>query len=477
MLLDRVRLTIHKYRMFRPGNKVVVAVSGGPDSVALLHLLWRLQDELNLTLHVAHMNHRLRGEESQADAAFVRSLAQSLNLPVTVESHDVMAAWVQEGGSLEEVARRIRYEFLEGVAERVGGDKIATGHHADDQAETVLLWLIRGAGPTGLAGIPPVRPLKVVRPLIEVQREEIEVYLKQHGLAFRQDTSNRETIYLRNKVRWQLIPLLKEEFNPNIISVLRRLATILRDEDDYLQGEVSVYFPQVIKKITKSKIILDVSSFLEYHLAIRRRMIRRALLLLRGNLRHIEFDHIESLLQLAAEGPTGKVIHLPDELSTERAGEVLIIKHGSTKTFWREVKVPGQTEIPEIEAELRTEILTRENLPSDLRITPREVAYLDAETLGGPLYVRNRLPGDRFQPLGGPGTKKLKDYFIDQKIPRLERDEIPILTTDEEVVWVGGWRLSEKFKVTDKTKTVLRVNLIQKEHKMLLTPSEVMVDG
>lgn len=468
MLLEKVQQTIHKYRMFRPGEKVVVAVSGGPDSVALLHLLWRLKGDLGVDLHVAHLDHRLREEESRADAAFVLSLAKRLGLQATVESRDVLATWRQTGGSIEEVARRVRYEFLERVAERVGGDKIATGHHADDQAETVLLWLVRGAGTAGLAGIPGVRSQRVARPLIEIRRAEIEEYLNQQGLNPCQDSSNLETTYLRNKIRWKLLPLLKEEFNPNIVPTLGRSAVILRDEDECLEEQVSKHLAQVVKKNSGRKLVLDIDALLRYHVTIRRRMIRRSIRMLKGSLYRIGFDHIQGLLELAEKGPNGRIVHLPERLSAERTRDGLIVKRGSSAAFHREVKVPGQTEIPEIEAELKIETLSREAIPSDLHTPEKGVAYFDGEIKRWPLYVRNRRRGDRFQPLGMKGSKKLKGYFIDQKVPRLERDEIPILTAGDEIVWVVGWRPSERFKVTDKTETVLKVNFLPRSSPMAL---------
>src|SRR5690606_7110870 len=232
-VMDRVLETARRCRMWAPGDRIVVAVSGGPDSVALLHVLTRLKDQESLDLVVAHLNHRLRGRSADEDAAFVGSLAERWGLPAVVEEADVARMARQRGVGIQEAAREARYAFFSRVAEAWGAARIALAHHADDQVETVLFRLIRGTGTRGLAGIPPVRG-PIIRPLIDVSREDIVAYCRRHRLPYRTDPSNRDMRYRRNRIRWELIPLLEERYNPRVREAIVRMARILRDEDDFL---------------------------------------------------------------------------------------------------------------------------------------------------------------------------------------------------------------------------------------------------
>jgi tRNA(Ile)-lysidine synthase len=447
----QVRRTIRTFRMLRRGDCVVVAVSGGADSVALLYLLWELRHSLGIDLQVAHLDHGLRGQSSGQDARYVRRLAGRLDLPITVERAEIPAR--PEGG-LEEAARRVRYDFLHRVAARQRAQRIATGHTADDQAETVLMRLIRGAGSEGLGGIPPVRGV-IVRPLIQVRREQIMKYLKRHRLRPRQDRTNRQLHLVRNRVRWELIPLLKRSYNPNIVGTLNRIADLEREEGEYFRQLSQTLIKRAVQKVSKGKIILDLSRFGDYFIIGQKYLIRELIRSLKGDLRHIESRHLDGIVHLARRGSVGSRITLPQGLVVERGRNILVFMRGVPSPFCQELKVPGITRLPEIGWTCRARLVKREKIPWPPREGDEYQAFLDWARMHGPFVLRSRRPGDRFQPLGMRGTRKLTDYFIDRKIPKGLRDEIPLLVSGDDIIWVVGCGIADPFKVTGRTASVL----------------------
>lgn len=477
MLKEKVRETIKKFGMLSSGDRVVVGVSGGPDSVALLHILKELTPPFKISLSIAHLNHRFRGRDSDRDAGYVQELAKRLNLPVIVESRDVPAFIKEEGLSPEDGARRARYDFFTRVAKQIKADKIALGHNADDQAETVLMRLLRGSGREGLSGIPPIRKLKVkskkleveiIRPLIETTREEIKKYLKENRIKSRLDASNIEPVYLRNRIRLKLLPLLTK-YNPNIKSVLVRTAQLLREEDRYLEGIVNRHLKQVINRRGEEKITLDIIKLSSLSSPIQRRLLRESVGLIKGNKLDINHAHIDDILDLLkARGRAS--LDLPGNILVTKEYRRLSIgfkKEKKVSSFNYFLKVPGITKIPEIGFSFRAKILKgrpktlKEDSPrpSSEERGSKEKAYFDYERLRAPLFLRNREEGDRFQPLGMRGSKKLKDFFIDEKIPLKERERTSLLLSGKEIIWVVGQRISDKAKVTNKTKKVLMVEV------------------
>ena len=465
MLKKKVNETIKKFGMLSPGDRVVVGVSGGPDSVTLLHILKKLAPQLKISLSIAHLNHRFRGRDSDRDAEYVQELAKRLNLPVIVESRDVPAFIKEEGLSPEDGARRARYDFFARVAKQIKADKIALGHNADDQAETVLMRLLRGSGREGLSGIPPVRDLEVqsqkiqiIRPLIETTREEIKKYLKENRIKSRLDVSNIEPIYLRNRIRLKLLPLLAK-YNPNIKSVLVRTAQLLREEDRYLEGIVNRHLKQMIKRRGEEKITLDIIKLSSLPSPIQRRLLRESLGLIKGNKLDINLAHIDNILDLLkARGRAS--LDLPGNILVTKEYRRLSIgfkKEKKVFSFNYFLKVPGITKIPELGLSFRAKIL--KGKPRALNEGPKKKAYFDYERMKAPLSLRNREEGDRFQPLGMRGSKKLKDFFMDEKIPLKERERTPLLLSGKEIIWVVGQRISDKAKVTNKTKKVLMVEV------------------
>ncbi len=449
--------------MLFPEDRVVVGVSGGPDSVALLHILKELAPRLKISLSLAHLNHGFRGKDSDKDAEYVQELALKLGLPIIVESRDVPAFIKKDGLSPEDGARRARYDFFNKVVTRLKANKVALGHNADDQAETVLMRLLRGSGREGLGGIPPVRELKpgsrveIIRPLIEATREEIERYLKENRIKSRLDASNIEPVYLRNRIRVKLLPLLTK-YNPNIKSILIRTAQILGEEDRYLEGIVDKHLKRIVKK-GREGIILDIIKLSSLSLSIQRRILRETLEVIKGNKLDIQFSHIDDILDLLkARGRTS--LDLPGNILVTKEYRRLSLgfkKEKKAPSFNYPLKVPGITKIPEIGLSFRAKVLNKR--PKALKGGSKKRAYFDYQRTKAPLSLRNREEGDRFQPLGMRGSKKLKDFFIDEKIPLEEREKTPLLLSKKEIIWVVGHRISDKAKVTNKTKKILMVEV------------------
>jgi len=463
-LLHRVRANITSQRMVARGCKVVVAVSGGPDSVALLHILYLLKDELGLSLHVAHLNHMFRGAESEGDALFVADLAKRYGLPATVESRNVPAYRDQNRLSGQVAAREVRYRFFCETANRVEASKVALAHQADDQAETVLINFLRGAGTTGLKGIPSVRDGFYIRPLLTVRRTEIERYCDEMDLPFRQDSSNIKPVYTRNRVRLKLMPLLEREYNPGLVPTLLRLAEICREEDGYLEEQAEKAFCDALGENTVGRVVLRLDSFNGNPVAIQRRVLRRVWRTLTGGLRDLSFQHNEAVLALLHGDATGSRAVLP--------GNVVAVRSYNTLEFIREqgkpgvpyyiypLKVPGVTYIPELDSTVYATLTPRITGGEPKSLPPAE-ALLDYAKLPPQLFVRRRLEGDVFYPYGQVSELKLKDFFMKQKVPREERDRIPLVSTPGEIVWVGGMRTGERWKVDEDTVRVLHLKLVE----------------
>ncbi|MCD6506246.1 tRNA lysidine(34) synthetase TilS [Candidatus Poribacteria bacterium] len=458
--IRKVRETIREYGMIHGGDKVLIAVSGGPDSMALLRSLDLLKGELNITLHIAHLDHRFRGEESAEDARFVAETARKLGIPITIERIDVPKFIEETGLSEEEGARKVRYEFLKRTADAIGASKIALGHTADDQAETVLMRLIRGSGMRGLSGIPPVRASRFIRPLIRISRRQIDEFLAEIGQSYRIDSSNLEPIYARNRIRLELIPILAR-YNPNISSVLARTGEVLATEDDLLSQIADDELNQRLIERTKTYVRLSIRGFNELHIAIKRRIIRRTIEMTKGDLLNIDLTHINSVLHIISGEKPNSEVDLPGVKVKRRYSELIatVCPQKSTPPYRYTLDLPGEVEIPEAGLRITTEVV-------DVKpefVGGEDTAVLDLDKLSPPLIVRNRRPGDRFIPLGMKGNKKVKDLFIDEKVPPELRDKVPILLSEGEIVWVAGYRIDERFKTGDETKrfAVIRVSRLQ----------------
>jgi tRNA(Ile)-lysidine synthase len=458
MIEDKFNEAVKEYQMFEPGDVVLVAVSGGVDSTALLHLLYAHSEKLKLSLHIAHLNHLLRKGDADLDVRFVEGLAQRLNLPVTVEAVDVAALAKQEKIGIEEAARGARYEFFARTAERIGASRIAVAHTADDNVETFLMRLLRGAGLKGLCGIPPKRG-KIVRPIIKAWRREIEDYVGALKLVPRRDHTNYESKYMRNSVRLKLIPQLKI-YNLNIKEIILQTILLLTEDSLYLENKAAAVLAEVQKEAPAGEIRLDLARLKNIDPALHGRLLRLAVAEVKGDLNQLAFAHIRAIMDKL--GSTEKwELHLPGGFFAQGGREELVIgRERGPKKEAREFKytltVPGRVALAELGLAFNCDFAEQLD-----RAAGPGVAYVDYAALGKELTVRNKLPGDRFVPLGLKGTKKVQDFFVDEKIPADERDEVPIVESGGRIVWVAGRRLDERAKVTENTKKIVRFELIK----------------
>lgn len=454
---ERLRETIARYRMMEASDLVLVAVSGGVDSMTLLTLLDELQGELGITLAVAHLDHRMRSGSAD-DAQFVVHHARSLGLPVIQRAIDVPSYRRKERRSPEEAARRVRYRFFQEAAREIEANVVALGHTLDDRVETFFINLLRGAGVAGLAGMPPVRfdgDLRYVRPLIECTREEIERYAQERGLPYREDPTNRDLNYLRNRVRHRLLPLLLE-FNPNVLGTVARASEALRKTHEYLSEEAERAFQSALLSECPDEVVLDAREVRSRPEPLRSDVIRAALRRVKGDLQGIEAVHVEDVLAELEKGRSGNEVAFPEGIRAVYQDERLIITRRPAKPRRAPYCLPlhpGENRLAEIGWRFDLDILEGSHpIPED-----RLEARIDYATIVEPLVVRNRQEGDRFEPLGLGGAKKLQDFFVDEKIPREERDETPILCDQGGILWVVGRRRSERARVTLQTQHTLRV--------------------
>jgi len=453
--IKKVRHTIIKYNMIGDGDRVVVAVSGGPDSVCLLDILQEFVDELGIELVVAHFDHGLRPGEDAAENRFVESLAATLNLPFETKKAD--PGMGQGGASLEERARHARYKFLEEVKEKFSAQKIALGHNLNDQAETVLMRLLRGSGPSGLAGIPPCREDKIIRPLIEITRGEIESYLEHKGLTHMTDSSNLQACYLRNKIRLELLPILRE-YQPRIVELLGRTADIMRNDEAWLAARAEEWVERSTETRGHGEIRIPLSSFIILPEALKNRVIRYALKMTGGSLRRVSLRHIENINQMAMGKKPQALVNLPNGITAKKVYDRLVFtgtKNTRSEGFCYLLDGPGKFDLAALG---RTIFLTEMEKAalSDMGAS-RWCAFLNADHLIYPLMIRNIRPGDKFVPFGMSGHKKLKDFFMDLKVPSEARAQTPILFCRDIPIWVCGFRIDDRFKILPDTKKILKV--------------------
>lgn len=464
---EKVRESLRISCMLSPGDRVLVAVSGGPDSVALLRLLDDLKVEFALHLEVAHLQHGIRGAQANDDARFVQGLAGRLNLPVHVKEVNVPRLKSEAGrGNLEELARRERYRFFAEVARRRNLNKIATAHTQDDQAETMLMWLLRGAGRKGLGGMAPRQPVNVagaesskgvtlIRPLLGVGKEELLDFLKYNGIEYRLDRSNEDTALVRNWIRLELLPQLKERFDAGVPSRLAQTAEMLRGEEILLNA-------LALKELEELRADsgLRRDGLLRQPKAMQRRMLRLWIEQPRGHLRGLDFDHFEALLSLIADGPAQSRLSIPGGWELIREYETLRLVRAASKSKPRCYAYPlvidGELALPEAGMTIACRRLS--SPPPELPKDHWEASF-DLAALTQPLLVRNFRRGDRFQPLGMAGHKKVKELFIEKKAPLPARSLLPFLVMGGDVLWVPGYGRSEIGRVGPGTKEVLRVQV------------------
>ncbi len=458
MFTDQVKSTIDKFGLIDKGDKIIVSVSGGPDSTALLFALNGLKLDYGLKLYIAHMDHMFRSsEETKKDYEYVYALSQKLKLPLIFKKIDVPAYAGGSGLSLEEAARGKRYEFLIKVAAEHDARKIAMGHTLDDQAETVLMRMIRGSGLGGLRGIPPKRAINgafIIRPLIECWRRDVEAYLSGLKISARQDSTNLMQKFLRNRIRHELM-LLLERYNPNIKHALARSAWNFSYDYEIVAEAVDRSFSRC-GKIKGGSASLNVKRLKALKPGIRRGVIRKAIEAVKGDLRGIDYSHIEDIegLMLSGKG----ALDLPAKIRVSRSADILAFSRIKEKTavprVWRQFPYPGSVDIPELNL-----TFDAKQVKSSVEFgKPCSVEYIDLDRIEGSLYIKTWERGDRFKPLGMEKEKKLQDFFVDQKVPRQKRTSVPLLVSGKDIIWVCGMRLSDKVKILPGTKRILKVS-------------------
>jgi len=480
---QRVLRTIREEKMFRPGDRVGVAVSGGADSVALLRLLDGLRQRLGITLVVLHFDHCLRGAESDADAGFVSELARGLALDIVVDREDVAAAAAKQKWNLEDAARRLRYAFFERVVKEGKATRIAVAHTADDQAETVLAHLLRGSGPAGLAGIYPVAGT-IVRPLLWCRRESLRKYLRELKQDWREDATNRHMRRMRARIREQLLPLLERDFSPQVATRLGRIARLSREEEQFWAALVEDRFRALVRSKDGAFTIgvrdllapLDVSAgALDEGTppaskppaplrALTERLIRRLYQKVSGIAQGPTAERVEQVIHLAAESTSGRRVEMPGGVCVEHNFKDLVFSRGKTRskrhetavrphTYQYSVTLPSRgataVSVPELKRCFHLKVI---DWPGAARDTKLECAALDADLLRAPLILRNWRPGDAYRPRGGRQTQKLKRLFLAKRIPVRERTGWPVLESDGRIVWVRGMPAADEYCASAGTK-------------------------
>jgi tRNA(Ile)-lysidine synthase len=448
----KVLETIRKYGLITRGDGVVVAVSGGPDSICLLHILYVLRKTLGVDLFVAHFDHGLRPGEDEAETAFVESMAESMGL-----SFATREGRVNPGKSLEERARTQRYAFLEEVRERFAARKIALGHQRNDQAETVLMRLLRGSGVAGLSGIRPIRDATFIRPLLELRRSEIETYILKRELPFKTDPTNLESRFLRNRVRLELLPKLRE-FQPRVVDILALTADRLRADHEYLEGIAKAWVKKEATFPSDDQVAIAVPLFRKLENAIRNRVIRHCVNAAGGNPDGLTQRQINAVERLAMGRRPQAEAHLPKGLTVRRTYDHMVFGRSpqvDPSDYSCVLKGPGRFFIQGLGCSVIVERLPDEK--TIIREHAPWTACFDEGEITFPLILRSFRPGDRFVPLGMTGHKKLKDFFVDLKIPSRMRHRTPILACGNRIVWVCGLRMDERFKVSEKTREILKI--------------------
>lgn len=460
MLEERVIKNVYKHKLIRENDNIILGLSGGPDSMVLLHILLYVRERISFNLVIAHVNHGVRGEEALKDEKFTEKVAKELGLDFFSTKADMVGLAKEKNISEEEAGREIRYGFFRELIKELGHGKIAVAHNRNDQAETLLMRIMRGTGIDGLAGM-SFKSDDIIRPILDINRWEIEKYVEENSIETVVDKTNLETIYSRNKVRLELIPYIKENFNPNIIDTLFRLSENAKLDSYFLED----FSSKVYKSISKEKstsVVIKSGLFMKEDKAVKNRIIRKAIYNLINTLQGIEEVHISSVVDLFNKGETGKRIDLPNNLLAKVSYNNLIIEKninedmaGVCENKEETILKIGQNYLEGYNLEINLKIMDRKDI--NFKNVSSNVKFFDYDIMNEEIWIRTRNPGDRFAPIGMKGRKKIKDYFIDEKIPRDLRDEIPLLMCGENIIWVIGYRMSEAYKVKKETRDVLRV--------------------
>ncbi|MDA8157032.1 MAG: tRNA lysidine(34) synthetase TilS [Actinomycetota bacterium] len=451
-LLDQIKKTIDSHSMLsrEGGNGVLIGLSGGADSACLTVVLPRLKDEYGLELHAVYIDHGLRPDETPGEAAFAKNLCQSLGVEFHIEKIDVIPFAKKEGLGKQEAARELRYKAFDSWLTRLGLAKIAVAHNADDQAETFLMRFLRGAGPKGLSAIPPVRG-KIIRPLIETPRVEIEEFLGREEIGYITDPSNLKEDYLRNRIRLSVVPVLKE-INPSFVLAATRTANVLAEEERYFESIVLKTIMRLLHNKADGEVEFFLSPLESLDIVILRRVLRKMLDITAG-LRGVEFTHIEDIIKLVKKGAPGDRINLPHGVrAIKKYSTFLITTKVPSRVEPATMEGPGELEVPGTGKIIKVYYAEKGFQPGE----PKKMYLFDADRVSFPLVIRARQDGDFFCPAGLAGSrKKLQDFFVDEKTPRDQRDAVPLIISGGDIILVCGMRADERFKPTDETRRLL----------------------
>lgn len=471
-MINQLSRELTNERLLQKDDSLVVGVSGGSDSLALLHMLLGLNrsGDWNLKLHVAHLHHQLRGDEADEDAAFVQAACDSLELPCSIDRRDVRTLAESEGMSIEEISRRERYAFFERVCIQTGCRAVAVGHQADDHAETVLHRILRGTGLRGLAGIPRNRPLspgsdvRLVRPLLNFTRVQLREFLANAGIAWREDRTNVLNEAMRNRVRNLVIPLVEAEVNPQVREALLRLASQARWLEDFLQETVQRTFDTLVISRNDQSLVLNAEAIARKSKIVQSELVRLAYASFGLGEQDLAYTHLVAVLDLISDPTSGRQTQLPGGMSVEKRYHQLIFALPSDEPRERltsevAIHLPGITHLPLRGLEIRCSLedACAQDIPRLRRSANRFEEFLDFTSVHPPLIVRSRRAGDRFIPLGAPGSKKVSDFLADEKIDPRERERVAILCDQLGPIWVIGHRIDDRVKLTALTRKVLHL--------------------
>lgn len=464
-MLEKVIAYIEQKQLIEKKDKIVIGVSGGADSVCLFFVLLELQKRYELELFVVHLHHGIRGEEADSDEAFVRELTKKYKVSYFPVWRDIPGIAKEQGMTEEEAGRNARYEVFYQVLKQVGADKIAVAHNQNDCAETVLFQLFRGSGLKGMGGIAPKRDV-IIRPLLSVDRKEIENYLEQKGQSYCTDRTNLETDYTRNKIRLSFLPMAEQEINGKAVEHIAKTAEFLREVESYIEKSVNIVYPEIVTE-KNGQYFMELKKFLRQDIVIQKALVKLLLSKAAGKSRDIEARHIEAVLELM-KNQSGKQINLPYQMTAKKEYGFLVIEMGKQKKNMVTEKysyelIPGKTyRIEEAGYEICLE-LTKETLKWEEIPQNTCTKWFDYDKIENSIRIRSREPGDYLQVHAEGGTKKLKDYFIDKKIPREQRQSMALLADGSHIIWILGDRISEKYKVTKETKNVLKVKIMEED--------------
>lgn len=457
-MINRIKNVILDEKLINKDENVLVALSGGPDSVCLFHLLRLLKNKLSFKLYASHINHMYRGEDAEHDQVFVEELCKQYNVKLFIKRKNAVDYSKQLKMTEEEAGRKLRYDFFCENIQEIGDGKIAVAHNLNDQSETVLQRIIRGTGVDGLCAM-SYKTNNIIRPILGITKKEVFEFLNENKYSYCNDYTNSLSIYGRNKIRLDLIPYLEDNFNPNIQNVLFRMSKIMQNDSKIIEKHIEMLYNR-LSKVKKDKIVLDLVKFNDLDKSECSRIILKAICKLNGNTKDIESKHIEQILKLCGriDNNTGKKINISKNLLVYINYNEIIITRSIEKTckFEYNINVRGKFYISEVSKLISIKNINIENL-----VKKSGEFYLDYDKIEGSLKVRNRRNGDFLKPLGMKGTKKVKDILIDNKIPTVSRDKLLIIEDDRNIIWLENYRINDDYKITSHTKKILIIKVVE----------------